>query len=229
MEATKVLLLSSDFSRFDAIGPVLEGAGLEVHRMMSGVAALKLAARVVFKVILIADPLEDLPYLEFLKATRAEGSPCLQSGIIILLPPEAMDSSKKLLDRGANRVLSLDCEGQELRRALSDLLGVAIRAKVRTMLQIELLVGPKKKRVLCQTENLSRTGFLVRGNTQPIGTKFDFELKLPGQPRPIHGAAEVVRHTSWTREKMEGFGASFVSLAGDGKQLLDSFLRTQKA
>jgi hypothetical protein len=196
--------------------------------MMSGVAALKLAATVAFKVILIADPLEDLSYLDFLKATRSEGSPCLKSGIIILLPPDAMESADKLVNRGANRVLSLACEGQELRKALSDLLGVAIRAKVRTMLQIELLVGPKKKRVLCQTENLSRTGFLVRGNAQPIGAKFDFELKLPGQPRSIKGAAEVVRHASWARERMEGFGASFVSLAGDGKQLLDAFLRSQK-
>jgi CheY-like chemotaxis protein len=227
MDKTKVLLLSSEFSRFELIAPALEGVGIEVHRMMSGEAVLKLTERVPFKVILVADPLDDVSYIDLLKAIRSEGSLCRSSGVIIMLPQQAMADKSKLFDRGANRVLELGREGSELRNAMSELLGVAIRAKVRTMMHIELLIGPNKRRIMCQTENLSQTGFLIRGNTQPIGTQFDFELKLPGQLRPIRGTAEVVRHASWVRERMEGFGARFLSLSGDAAQQIAAYLKIQ--
>lgn len=224
MERPKVLLLSSDFSRFEQVAAVLARENIEVHRMMRAEAALKLAGRLVFRTILVADPVEDMGMPDLLKAIRADSSPSRGSGVILLIPPTAMAEQEKLIERGANRVLSLACDGGELRQALGDLLGVAIRAKLRTMLQIELVIGTAKRRVICQTDNISASGFLVRGNPPPIGSQFSFELKLPGQPAPIRGTAEVVRHAKWVREKIQGFGARFVTLAGGGRQILDAYL-----
>jgi hypothetical protein len=40
------------------------------------------------------------------------------------------------------------------------------------------MVGPAKRRLMCQTENISKSGFLVRGSgSYAIGTTFEFELK----------------------------------------------------
>ncbi len=225
MARTKVLLLSSDISRFVRVTPVLEREGIEIHRMLRGDAALKLTKTVRFDVILVADPLADLGYLDFLKAARDQDSSCRTSGIVLLLPPDTMESREKLQERGANRVLSIDCDDAMLQQALSDLLGIALRAKVRAMLQVQLMVGPAKRRLMCQTENLSKSGFLVKASgSYAIGTTFDFELKLPSTVMPVRGTAEIVRHASWPRERLEGFGARFISFVGNGREQLDQYL-----
>jgi hypothetical protein len=80
--------------------------------------------------------------------------------------------------------------------------------------------------VLCQTENLSATGVLVRGPQLEIGTVFAFELVFKDHPTPLRGRARVVRHTN-PREPVKGFGAHFLSFDGEGRERLAEYLSSR--
>jgi hypothetical protein len=74
--------------------------------------------------------------------------------------------------------------------------------------------------------NISRTGILLRGDDLFVpGTVFEFAFRLPSEPRPVEGKAEVVRRTDPFREGLQGMGARFVDLEDDGKFRLKQYVK----
>jgi hypothetical protein len=83
---------------------------------------------------------------------------------------------------------------------------------------------------MCQTENVSTTGMLVRSNVgYPPGTRLGFEFLLLGDSRAVKGEAEVVRHTTIGREAVRGIGCRFVSFEGDGEKRFLEYMKKQNA
>lgn len=79
--------------------------------------------------------------------------------------------------------------------------------------------------ILCQTENFSGTGMLIKTERRyDVGTRLGFEFSL-GDDRPIHGVAEVVRHTLIGRDQVGGIGVRFLSFAGDSQRRFEAFLQ----
>ncbi len=220
-----LLLVSADHTRFTRFVPVLQRAGLEVQRVLRASAALKVAATVDFDLLLVVAPVEDMELSRYLAAVRAPDSPCRQAGVIVLTDPGDLDRSRALLGEGANRVLRIDCDDQVLVDTVNALLWIAPRRRVHAVLRADLAMGQRRRLVMHQTENLSVSGALVRAEPPyPVGTRFSFEITLPGLAGPIRGTAEVVRHTHWPREPIRGFGVSFLSFAGEGRQALEILL-----
>jgi hypothetical protein len=115
-----------------------------------------------------------------------------------------------------------------MRRALRDLIEVAPRYTVRTMIRVEMLTETNDRR-MAQLDNVSSTGMLIQGRARyPEGAPFRFEFTPPGQMLPIRGNAEVVRETLPDREGMAGFAARFTDFDGDGWQRLEMYLRTKE-
>jgi DNA-binding NarL/FixJ family response regulator len=219
------LLVSADHGRFTRFVPVLQRAGLEVQRVLRGSAALKVAETVGFDLLLIVAPLEDMLLRDFIRAVRAPSSPSREVGVVVLCEGQDLDTARTLLSTGVNRVLPLDSDDQVLIDTVTVLLNVAPRRRLHAVLKADLALGQRRRLVMHQTENLSLTGALVRGEPPyPVGTRFNFEIVFPGVSAPIRGTAEVVRHTNLSREQVKGFGATFVSFAGDGRQSLESAL-----
>jgi DNA-binding NarL/FixJ family response regulator len=220
-----VLLVTSDLATFDRLMPLLRRDSIQVHRLLRGEAALKLACSVQLDVIVIAHPLDDIATIELLKAARSEGSPCRATGIIVLVDDPEQRTAQHLLECGANRLLRVECTPREMGRALADLLGVAIRTQLRTTLRVAMSGSIGRRQLMCQTENISSSGMLIRGPIKvPLGTKFEFEFSLPNQAAPLRGLAQVARHTNWPREKVQGIGATFISFRGDARQRLEMFI-----
>jgi len=219
------LLVSADHGRFTRFVPVLQHAGLEVQRVLRGAAALKVAETVGFDLLLIVAPLEDMLLRDFIRAVRAPSSPSREVGVIVLAEGVDLDAARTMLTQGVNRLLPLDCGDQVLVDTITVLLNVAPRRRLRAVLKADLALGQRRRLVMHQTENLSLTGALVRAEPPyPVGTQFNFEIVVPGMSAPIRGTAEVVRHTDLSREPIKGFGATFVSFAGDGLQSLQNAL-----
>jgi len=218
------LFVVSDDEVFRSINRVLRSCGMAVHRIAGVESAMSVAESIEFDLIVVALPI-DGTLGQFLKVMRADGSPCRGIGILVVAPPDHMDEALSHLHRGANRVVRGDADSREMAAAVGALTGVADRLPLRTIVQLNVRLGEARRRVMCQTENLSLSGLLIRGSrSYPPGTRFDFEFSVPGLPRPIRGVGEVVRHTRRPGEHVEGFGATFVSFATDSQRALEHYL-----
>lgn len=109
--------------------------------------------------------------------------------------------------------------------AIADLLTVAPRRFLRSVVQLDVWVGYGMKRVLSVTENVSVSGMLVRGGKEfEVGSRLFFELLLPSREVPVRGDLTVVRHTDRHREGIEAFGGKVLSYVADGEETLRGFL-----
>ena len=107
------------------------------------------------------------------------------------------------------------------------------------MVQLDATIDDGRIARMCQTENVSKSGMLVRTRAPlPIGTEVaiqflfrgDDELTqrdLPGGYAFVEGMAVVVRHTHPAKEEATGMGLQFLKLEEHGRNLLIRFLELQ--
>jgi DNA-binding NarL/FixJ family response regulator len=220
-----VLLIGGDGPLLRAAVPLLRRTEFDVHRVAGTSAVLDLLHDTSFELIIIEGNASPVPLSEMVAAVRHNDSLCRHSGLIVIADDGTHSAAQGLLQRGVNRVVPAMASAGELLHAVADLLAVAPRHELRTIVQLEVRMGAMRNRTLAQTANLSLSGMLVRGGLHLApGTEIDFELMLPGQPQPVRGRATVVRHSTRRRELVDGFGARFFALQGDDHSRLESFL-----
>ncbi len=225
-ERRNVLIIGVDLEEFAHVAPFLARDAFDVDRFPSGTGALELTAQVAIEVLLVRYPLPDMDLGVFLQAVRQGDSPCLASPILLLAAAGEADEAEAYVGRGANRVLRLEDAAEELQETVSGLLAVAPRKAARFLARMEIKLGGAKDMILCQTENLSASGMLIRTERRyDKGTKIDFEFSLPDDTRPIVGVAEVMRHTIVGRDKVGGIGVRFLSFGGDSQRRFATYLQ----
>jgi DNA-binding response OmpR family regulator len=221
-----ILVVGVDPQTYGKIAPVLERVEFEVDRFPSAASALELIERIPFMVLVVGFPLADIPVQELLDAVRRPGSPCRRSPLLLLTTPAEAGHATTYVGRGANRVVSLAEPDERLQAEVTELLRVAPRSAVRTMLRIEVRVGDDRTLLLCQTENISATGLLIRTERRfPLGTRVTFELALGDERHPIRGRAQVVRHTLLGRDPASGMGLRLMGFEDDAETRFLDHLR----
>ncbi len=221
-----VLVIGVSPEEFGRVAPFLARDAFDVDRFPSGTGALELTAHVSIEVLMVRYPLPDMDLGVFLQAVRQPDSRCLTSPILLLADNAAATEAEAYIGRGANRVLELEAAEDDLQTAVSSLLAVAPRKDARFLARMEIKLGGAKDMILCQTENLSASGILIKTERRyDKGTKIDFEFSLPDDVRPISGVAEVVRHTMVGRDQVGGIGMCFLSFAGDSQRRYEAFVK----
>ncbi len=222
----RLLLIGADTPALQRVMPLLLRSDFLVHPVDHASDALRLLADSRFDLIIARYPLGDMPLANFVQSFRGSVSPSRTAGFLILAEPTHVGDLATFLGRGVNRVVSVDGPSDRLLTAVADLVGVSPRRMVRAVVELELLMRREKQRLLTLTENVSAMGMLVRGGREfPVGARVTFELMLPGALATIVGEAEVVRHSQVGVERVDGIGAAFLTLAGDGEQRLAVFLQ----
>ncbi|MCB1058492.1 MAG: PilZ domain-containing protein [Acidobacteria bacterium] len=225
---SKILVVGVDAETFAKLKPILGRSSLEVDRFPRGRASLELTAAVPFDLLVVRSPLEDMELKEYLDAVRSPLSASRRGSLLLLVADGDVATAESYLGRGANRAVPLEQSAEALESAISQLLEVAPRIGARIFASLEIQLAEGKSLAMCQTENLSATGMLIRTNVgYPLGTRLDFEFALPMDPKPVSGEAEVVRHTLVGREAVTGVGARFVSFSGDGRARFERYLKQQ--
>ncbi|MDX1643419.1 MAG: PilZ domain-containing protein [Thermoanaerobaculia bacterium] len=110
------------------------------------------------------------------------------------------------------------------------------RTSVRLLVQLDATIDDGEVARMCRTENLSKSGMLVRTRAPlPVGTDVAVQFLFPGDPAVaeadlpggyafVEGRARVVRHTDPSREPVTGMALHFMNLEEHGKRLLHKFL-----
>jgi DNA-binding NarL/FixJ family response regulator len=212
----------------ERLAPLLEGAGFATHRASDAVGALDVLWNRPCELVVVNHPVTGLRLEDLLDTIRDRSSPSRSAGVVLLLPDEDIDLARRLMTRGINRLVPFSRAPERLLSAVGDLMDVSPRKPVRAVLQVESRQGDRASTSLLRTRDLSLTGMLVQGGHDlPVGTRFGFELHLPGEERAIVGSAQVVRHTDDSREAVQGVGVSFASFVGDGRASLAAYLNRE--
>jgi hypothetical protein len=220
-----VLVVGADPSSLSRIAPMLHRAEFAIHTVPSSEPVLDLVRGTAFELVVVAYPLQNLGLESLVGAVREGGSSCRATGFLLLADPAHLGEAQGYVDRGANRAVAADWAESRLWEAFADLLEVAPRVAVRVVVHLAVRLQQDTRLLECHSANLSRTGMLLCGprDLEP-GTSLDFMFAVPGRPRPIRGAAQLVRVTKPEHEHREGFGVHFVSFRDDDHSRLEEFL-----
>jgi len=225
-EPRQILITGIEAGDYQRLSAILRRSSMDIHRTQWSSHVLELVQGMAFDVIVVGFPVTGVSLEQLVMAVRAETSPCRRTGVLLFARPSSLATARRLLGRGVNRIIRSDCEDTDILSAVADLLSVAPRRPIRasTRLVVRLDHGPSV--LLCQTQNLSLSGMLVRATRRfPHGTRLDFEINLPGDGEPVRGNAEITRTADRVRERVDGFGARFLSFAPADRDRLEAFLR----
>ncbi len=210
-----VLVVGLDADGFQGIAPVLRRSNFFSEVVQEAERALDLMTVLPYDAIIIAYPIEGMSAQRFLTGVRGATSACRAAAVLFLARAGAAEEAEEFLGHGVNRVVRADEPAERLRQEVSQVVGAAPRVALRILsrVRVQLALGPTTS--LCQTENISSSGMLIRTETQvPIGAELEFELSMPGDSSPIRGRAEVVRQTAQRRERVTGLGVRFCAFQG---------------
>jgi DNA-binding response OmpR family regulator len=222
-----VLAVAVPDEQYEALAPLMRRESFAVDRVPSMAGARTLIQAVAFDVLVVGFPLPGDTIGSLLDLIRAEGCPCRRSALLVLTPPERLHEVEALLDRGYGQALSTAASKAELKRAVSALLRVAPRLSVRLSIRIQVELEDGTTQTLCQTENVSSSGMLVRSHRlHPIDARVSFELFLPGDKTAIRGSGVIVRHTASGEVGDDGFAVRFGTFKRDGAERLEAFIES---
>ncbi len=222
-----VLAIGVTAQEFERFVPFLARKDFDVDRFPSGMGALEIIGHVSIEVLMVRYPLPDLDMEAFLESARHPDSACRHSPLLLLTTADLLDEAQGFIGRGANRAVDLASADGQIQEMVSSLLHVAPRKAARFLARMEVKLGETKDMILCQTENLSSTGMLIRTEKRyDMGTQIHFEFSLPDDIRPLVGVAEVVRQTMPGRDSVGGVGVRFISFVGDSQRRFESYINS---
>ena len=200
-----VLLIGLSSSALDSLSSLLQRESFEVHTVDASSFVLDLIRGTPFELLVVGHPIAGFDLADLVEATRGSGSMCQQTAIVVVANEENLDEAATWLDRGVNRIITLEWPRSRIWQAVCDLLNIAPRVHISIPIQIRLPSDVARDIILLQTANISESGALLTGfRSFPHGTRFEFSLSLPDSGSTITGLAEVVRRTNRDREGLEG-------------------------
>ncbi len=224
MMPDSIYLVGPERQALEIFNPLWGSAGLEPRRFVSAESAMEdLRNGDPPKAVLISYPLWDATLEELIRGIRSTGTNGDLIPTFVVAPESAIPELGLYEDLGVV-VLSESQNGQTLRSRVKEGLSPAPGVAQRVVVRMEVQLGSGKRLRLCQSENLSASGMLIRtGEEYPIGSKVGIEFVLPGDEEPVRGQAQIVRHTQPEIEEARGIGVRFVSLEENGEARLRQF------
>lgn len=210
---TYVLVTGVGVTEEDELVSAIRAAGFRVQLEPWHPEVPALVESQAFDAIIVHLPLPGIGLGVLLSSIRSREARCRRSGLVVLALENNLSAIEKLVGRGVNRVLPATATVAEILQALEAVHGAAQRVSLRLPVQLEVDLPAGETQAICQTENLSESGMLLKGfQHYPLGTRFSFQFQVPGTDRCIKGVAEIARTTDTDREKVEGVGARFVEV-----------------
>lgn len=207
----KVLVVVQSDGVPENLREIFSRESIALHHARSGAAALVLAGNSLYDLLVLEEPLPDLPVDSLLSALQSFEWASAGAPALIMAADKNVEEITRRLDGHPVRVLPKSAQKEEIQQAISELLGVAVRSGSRMMVNVEVKIDSNTSLKCFQSDNISESGMLLRGaNSIPIGTAVDLEFFLPDEPEPVRGRAMVVRH-SGDGEAL-GVGLRFVEL-----------------
>jgi hypothetical protein len=221
--AKRILAVGVARELFQKMEPLLSRASLVVDRVPRPQSALVLCEQRRFDLIITLASFSDTPIQQFLADLRKPQSRCSRTPVILL--SDEPSATPIPAHEALSTVLPLQAPARLLDEVAMRVLGVEPRQSQRLMLRVEVHLEQGRQLVMCQTENVSKAGMLLRSPQPfPLGTQLAFDFTPPGDRSPIRGKAEVVRHSVPDIEDVRGVGVKVLDFQADGRSRWEEFL-----
>ncbi|HPR64349.1 MAG TPA: PilZ domain-containing protein [Thermoanaerobaculia bacterium] len=210
---TRILLAGMISPLQDPLPGLLSRSTFQTERPDTLADSLELARKEHFDLIILGNLRGRDQLEESLNILRCEGSPSRSSSIVAMVPEDQVTFHREFLGKGLNEVISESTSLDKLERIIANLTHIAPRISSRILITLHVQMSYRKGVLFCQTVNLSRSGMLVRTPIYyPVGTRVDFQFRLPDSPIDIAGEAAVARHADSQREGLKGMGMIYEDL-----------------
>lgn len=190
---------------------VFSRTSIAFHHARSGAAALILTGNSLYDLLVVEEPLSDLPVDSVLSALQSFESASAGTPALVMANDRDIAEIKERLENHPARVLSKSAARPEIQQAVSELLGVPVRSNSRMMVNVTVKTQSSSALKCFQSENISESGMRLKGaQGMPIGMAVNLEFCLPDEQEPIRGTALVVRHAG--NGEAPGVGLRFVEI-----------------
>lgn len=211
-QSLKVLAVFEADALPEVLTEVFERKSIALQHARSGAAALVLTGNSLYDLLILEEPLADLPVDSVLTALQSFEWASAGTPALILASGQRVAEIADQLESHPARVLPKDADKVEIRKAVSELLGVPVRSNARMLVNVEVNTDSSHSLKCFQSENISESGLLLRGREAiPIGMAVKLEFNLPDEEEPVRGTALVVRHSR--SGEVPGVGLRFVELS----------------
>ena len=183
-------------------------------------SALTVLGQVRFDLVIVAHPLEGLDLRAFLSQLRHASCESNTAKVLVLARSAAHEELQNLHQRGLE-ILSSD------QAMVGDLASQVLtgdpRIPISVMVRLEAALPYGNSIRICQSENLSVSGMLVRtADTLPVDTPVVTHFSIPDGKDPIEARARVVRLTG--PGEIPGIALQFLELADETQRRLAALL-----
>ena len=224
-DSKTILLLDSVevFLRFEAT--ILQRRDWRVLSALTGREALDILAHERVDLIIMDHALADLRGEHLIRAVRSRLD-LRATSILIVSAAANKDEMEACVDEGANAYLFKPVSRASLCRTVEELLAVAARRHVRTLVRLDVEEHGERRASFGHTVNLSAGGMLVESTVGlSLGDCVDLRFHLPGDPQPVMVTARVMRIAA-----ADGHcGLSFERLDDDDRRRIDAFVSSSHA
>lgn len=224
--AKVIYLVGPERQILKAFKPLWRDTGLETRRFVSAETAIQelRSEGDPPQGVLISYPLWDATLGEVVRGIRGAATDGQTVPTFVVVPRGSLAEVNSMGDLGVT-VLSEAENRSKLRMSVKEALFPVQRAGQRIVIRMEVQLGTGRLLRLCQSENISVSGMLIRTSEKyPIGSTIRFEFMLPEDDEPICGEAQIVRYTHPDVEMLPGIGVRFLSFEGEGRQRLEGFI-----
>lgn len=227
-EDKKLLILAPEDQSSALFSRLLARRGVTGRRVQTGQQCLEAAARESFDLILVRIPIADLSVSALATGLAQRFSLNGDTPLLLLAGGKQYEAAESY--RTARiQVIDIDSPPAKIERLVTATLGVALRTAARLNIELAVETDGEAVRRRCRTHDISRSGMLLESPTPlPIGTEFVFNFTLPERFTPIHGRAQVVRHTSERESLSAGMGVRFIAFPEGAEEAIDNFVKQNR-
>ena len=201
---------------------ILRRRDMQIMTALAGSEGLTKARAERPNLIIFGYDLFDMAAPEFCREIRADDA---TRGISLLLvcDRETPDHGDLSLSAGCNDVIFRPLQKPELDAKVERLTRIPVRRQLRTITKIEVSLERNGRFVLGRSVNISSSGMLVEVQRMlPQDGPVRLHFYLPGDPKPLQLAAEILR-AEFTGA-MSKYGMRFVSPTDEDQERITRFV-----
>lgn len=223
MADKRVLAVGVGRTALESVQPDLLGEAFEFDQVPTSKSAVSIMTVIRFDLIVIRHPQPGLNLHPFLRILRETSCASMAAKVILLAGDPEHDELRGLHAHAVEIVSGSEVLIGDL---TSKVLVAAPRIQVSLMVRLEIELPYGNSIRICQSENLSESGMLVRTEDRvPVGTLGLVSFQLPAGDRPTEARVRVIRET--VAGEIPGIALRFEEFQEDGQANLLAFIAAQ--
>ncbi len=212
MSSVKVLLVDDVRLFIEFERPFFERAGCTILTATSGDDALRIVREEKPHIVLLDYEMPGMTGDEVCRRIK-ENEATRHIPVLIVTSHRTREIQERCLKAGCTDFVTKPVSGRELLEKVVKILEIPYRVHLRTRVSMEvsLGLGGEAVSVIGYSEDISEGGIYVE-TLEPldIGTNVKISFTLPGQPKPVEVAAEVVRVSRIRDRSRYGVGLRYM-------------------